>query len=55
MAAGQGVALHIESTRAPFVVRRGQTTEVPWLDGSSGVGAAGRMELIKRNCMKLHD
>ncbi len=46
--ARQVVVLHIETTRAPFVIRRGNTTEVPWLDdGNAPVRPAGRSELIK--------
>ena len=45
------VALHVETSRAPFVVRgggRAGTLEVPWLDsGSNTIRPAGRLELIK--------
>ena len=45
------VALHIESNRAPFVVRTGKRSsalEVPWTDPGSGVvRPAGRLELVK--------
>ena len=44
----QVVALHIETTRAPFVVRRGNAAEVPWFDArDAAVRPAGRLELIK--------
>ncbi len=42
------VALQIETTRAPFVIRHGGTCEVPWLDAGDGtVRSAGRLELIR--------
>ena len=45
------VALHIETARAPFVIRLagGQPSyDVPWYDGSDGaVRSAGRLELVK--------
>lgn len=45
------VALHIESSRAPFVVRTGKGSaalEVPWTDPGSGViRPCGRLELVK--------
>ena len=45
------VALHIETSRAPFVVRGGGRTgtmEVPWLDSpGTTIRPAGRLELIK--------
>lgn len=45
---GQVVALHIETTRAPFVVRTGKSCEIPWLDhGPDAIRAAGRLELIR--------
>ena len=45
---GQVVALHIETTRAPFVVRNGKSCEVPWLDpGPDTIRTAGRLELIR--------
>ena len=47
----QVVALHIETERAPFVIRSAgdrPSFEVPWFDPSDGaVRSAGRMELIR--------
>ena len=41
------VALHIETGRAPFVVRRaGGGLETPWMD-ANGVRSAGRLELVQ--------
>ena len=42
----QVVALHIDTTRAPFVIRHGGSCEVPWLDGTA-IRTAGRLELVK--------
>lgn len=54
----QVVALHVETDRAPFVIRgggRAGTMEVPWLDaGRSEVRPAGRIDLI-RLLSPLHD
>ena len=45
---GRVVALHVETTRAPFVVRTVKSCEVPWLDrGADAIRAAGRLELVR--------
>ena len=44
------VALHIETDRAPFVVRGGNragSMEVPWLEAGGAIRPAGRLELVK--------
>ncbi len=46
----QVVALHVETDRAPFVIRgaeRAASMEVPWLDAGGGIRSAGRLELVK--------
>ena len=46
----QVIALHVETDRAPFVIKRGgraASMEVPWLDAGGEVRAAGRLELVK--------
>jgi hypothetical protein len=56
------VALHIETGRAPFVIRskpgsngKAPALETPWLDADTGqVRSAGRMELVKL-LSPLHD
>ncbi len=53
----QVVALHVETDRAPFVIRgarRAASTEVPWPDADGGVRSAGRIELVKL-LSPLHD
>ena len=49
--ARQVVALHVQSARAPFVVRaaeNGPSFDVPWWDSSAGeIRSAGRNELVK--------
>ncbi len=53
----QVVALHIETDRAPFVVRggsRARSTEVPWQEMGGPIRTAGRVELIKL-LTPLHD
>ncbi len=54
---GQVIALHVETDRAPFVIRgggRAASTEVPWLDAGGGLRSAGRLELVKL-LSPLHD
>ncbi len=45
------VAVHVETSRVPFVIRpgaRSKVLEVPWLDAETGaVRSAGRLELVK--------
>ncbi len=53
----QVVALHIETDRAPFVIRgngRAASMEVPWLETGGGIRSAGRLELVKL-LSPLHD